>query len=94
SHAPLSGRVVIGIRPEDIRLGAARAHEINEFAGEVRSAAFLGGELVYEVDVGGKLLLARTMSDSDALRGRVFVRLPAARMTLFPRAPLSGEARS
>ena len=93
SHdAPLSGRVVIGIRPEDIRLGAVSTGDANELAGEVRSAAFLGGEIVYEIDVRGKLLLARTMSDSDALVGRVFVRLPAARMTLFPQAPLSGEA--
>ena len=82
--ASSGGRVVAGIRPEDLMLSAAPAHPTNELIGEVRSAAFVGSEILYEVDVAGKLLLARTMSDSDALKGKVFVHFPRARMALFP----------
>lgn len=53
-------------------------------AGEIRSAAFLGAELIYEISVQGKLLLARTMSDSDALRGKVFIHFPRERIAFFP----------
>jgi iron(III) transport system ATP-binding protein len=84
SRAPCDGRVVLGVRPEDVRLSCASTHGHNELAGEVRSAAFLGDQLVYEIEVQGKLLLARTMSDTDALRGRVFVHFPRGRIALFP----------
>src|SRR5581483_3053734 len=48
--------------------------------GEVRSAVFTGGEFLYDIEVNGKLLLARAMSDREALKGTVFVHLPSARM--------------
>jgi iron(III) transport system ATP-binding protein len=79
-----TGRVVVGVRPEDVKLSAARAQAENELAGEVRSVVFTGGEFLYEVEVGGKLLLARAMSDREALKGSVFVQLPSSRMALFP----------
>jgi iron(III) transport system ATP-binding protein len=78
-----AGRVVVGVRPEDVKLSAARAEAENLLAGEVRSSIFTGGEILYEVEVNGKLLLARAMSDREALKGSVFVHLPSARMALF-----------
>jgi iron(III) transport system ATP-binding protein len=84
SHHQRSGRVVLGIRPEDVRIGIASTHEANEMTGEISSAAFLGDQFGYEIRVQGKLLLARTMSDSDALKGKVFVYFPRARIALFP----------
>jgi iron(III) transport system ATP-binding protein len=84
AHVPESGRVVLGIRPEDVRIGAAATHEANEASGEIVSAAFLGDQISYEIRVVGKLLLARTMSDRDALKGKVFVSFPRARIGLFP----------
>jgi len=83
-HAPGSGRMIIGVRPEDVKLSPAPAHPTNELAGKILSASFTGGEFLYEVEVNGKLLLARAMSDSEALKGSVFVHFPCARMTLFP----------
>jgi iron(III) transport system ATP-binding protein len=80
----VSGRVVVGVRPEDVKLSAARVQTENELAGRVRSAVFTGGEFLYEIEVNGKLLFARAMSDREALKGSVFVHLPCARMALFP----------
>lgn len=95
SHVHHSGRVVVGIRPEDVKLWPSSTHGENELAGEIRSTTFLGDQLIYEVSVQGKLLLARTMSDSDALRGKVFVHFSRARIALFPEAvSLPGEVRS
>ena len=85
SHqTPGGGRIILGIRPEDLKLSPAPAHSMNELVGKVRSAVFTGGELLYEIEVNGKLLLARTMSDSEALKGSVFVYFPAARLAFFP----------
>ena len=79
-----AGRVVVGVRPEDVKLSGACAQAENELAGVIRSAVFTGGEFLYEIEVGGKLLLARAMSDREALKGSVFVRLPCDRIALFP----------
>ncbi len=95
SHIQQSGRVVLGIRPEDVKLRALSAQVENELVGEIRSTTFLGDQLIYEISVQGKLLLARTMSDSDALRGKVFVHFSRARIALFPEAAsFPGEVRS
>ena len=84
SRAQQTGRVVLGIRPEDVRLTPLATNSDNEMAGEIRSAAFLGDQFIYEISVQGKLLLARTMSDSDALRGRIFIHFPRERIAIFP----------
>ncbi len=81
------GRIVVGVRPEDVKLSAARAEADNVLVGEVRSAVFTGGEFLYDIEVNGKLLLARAMSDREALKGTVFVHLPSARMALFREDP-------
>jgi iron(III) transport system ATP-binding protein len=84
SRAHANGKVVLGIRPEDVKLALVATGGENEIAGEIRSAAFLGDQLIYEISVRGKVLLARTMSDSDALRGTVFIRFAGERIALFP----------
>ena len=81
---PPSGRMTIGIRPEDLKLSAAPAHSLNEVPARIRSAVFTGGEYLYEIELNGKVLLARAMSDSEALKGSVFVHFPSARLALFP----------
>ena len=83
-----AGRVVVGVRPEDVKLSGACAQAENELAGVIRSAVYTGGEFLYEVEVGGKLLLARAMSDREALKGSVFVQLPCDRIALFPESAL------
>jgi iron(III) transport system ATP-binding protein len=84
SRAHANGKVVVGIRPEDVKLALAATGGENEIVGEIRSAAFLGDQLIYEISVRGKVLLARTMSDSDALRGTVFIRFAGDKIALFP----------
>jgi iron(III) transport system ATP-binding protein len=91
SHVQRSGRVVLGIRPEDVKLRSLSAPVENEVAGEVRSATFVGDQLMYEINIQGKLLLAKTMSDSEALRGKVFVHFSKARIALFPEAASVSE---
>jgi iron(III) transport system ATP-binding protein len=93
SRAQCDGRVVLGIRPEDVRLRASPVCDErdkttsgveNEFAGEVRSAVFVGDQRMYEINIHGKLLLARAMADGDALSGKVSVRFSPARIAVFP----------
>jgi iron(III) transport system ATP-binding protein len=86
-QAQQSGRVVVGIRPEDVKLRPSSTHGENELVGEISAATFLGDQLVYEVSVQGKPLLAKAMSDSDALRGKVLVQFPRGKIIVFPETP-------
>ncbi len=81
------GRVVLGIRPEDVKVRASATQMENELVGEILSTTFLGDQLIYEVSIQGRLLLARAMSDSDALRGKVLVRFPKEKIIVFPETP-------
>ncbi len=86
------GRLVLGIRPEDVKIRSCSAYAENELSGEVRSATFLGDQWIYEVNVQGKLLLVKTISDSEALKGEVFVHFPVGKVVVFPDITSVSEA--
>ena len=84
AYPRLEGRVVLGIRPEDVKLRSLGVHAENEIAGAIRSAIFLGEQWIYEVNVQGKSLLVKMPSDHDRLKGEVLIRLPAEKIVAFP----------
>jgi len=76
-------RFLIGIRPEHLRLSRACEGKTNEFEGTISSRTFLGDQIWYEIQVGEKILLWKTMS-SDKFEGTVYVQLPEAKLQVFP----------
>ncbi|HXV84072.1 MAG TPA: ABC transporter ATP-binding protein [Candidatus Binatia bacterium] len=74
---------LIGIRPEHLRLTYSREGKDNEFEGEIISRTFLGDQIWYEIQIGEKTLLWKTMS-SDKFEGKVYVQLPRAKLQVFP----------
>jgi hypothetical protein len=49
----------------------------------VSSRTFLGDQIWYEIQVGEKTLLWKTMN-TDEFEGRVYVQLPEAKLQVFP----------
>ena len=76
-------RFLIGIRPEHLRLSYFREGKTNEFEGKISSRTFLGDQIWYEIQVGERTLLWKTMS-SDKFEGKVYVQLPEAKLQVFP----------
>ena len=78
-----SGDILLGIRPEHLRISPAPEGAENEFRGEVDSRTFLGDQIWYEVRVGNKNLLWKTM-ESAVFGGTVYVRFPKEKLQVFP----------
>jgi iron(III) transport system ATP-binding protein len=76
-------RLLVGIRPEHLRLSYSRQGKDNEFEGEISSRTFLGDQIWYEIQIGEKTLLWKTMS-GDKFEGKVYVQLPEAKLQVFP----------
>lgn len=76
-------RFLIGIRPEHLRLSRFREGKDNEFEGEICSRTFLGDQIWYEIQIGERTLLWKTMS-SDKFEGKVYVQLPEGKLQVFP----------
>lgn len=74
--------LLVGIRPEHIRLSHSREGADNEFEGEISSRTFLGDQIWYEIQIGAKILLWKTMS-SDKFEGKVYVQLPKDKLQVF-----------
>jgi iron(III) transport system ATP-binding protein len=76
-------RFLIGIRPEHLRLSYSCEGKDNEFEGTVTSRTFLGDQMWYEIQIGKRILLWKTMS-TDKFEGKVYVQLPEAKLQVFP----------
>jgi ABC-type Fe3+/spermidine/putrescine transport system ATPase subunit len=69
SPAPLAqgSRVTIVIRPQKLLVGASAT--TNKLAGRIASTSYLGGNAVYEIDIGDNTILrANTLIDGKPLR--------------------------
>jgi len=78
------GNVIIGIRPEDVRLKPSSNESENQIAGEVVSSTFLGDQIVSELKVGAKTLIAKGTPEDGAPSKTVSVYLPKERLVVFP----------
>ncbi len=84
SPLPRSGGVVVGIRPEDVKVDGASASGENCFDGGLVSATFLGDQMVFEVQINDKLLTAKAMPDGAKPGGKVSVHFPMSKIVVFP----------
>ena len=79
-----SGAVVVGIRPEDVRLERAFHSEENRIEGKVALSTFLGDQLITEVKLREKTMIAKSTPDAGPFAGQVIVHLPKERLVVFP----------
>ncbi len=80
------GSVVVGIRPEDVRLDGGASGMENSLDGSIVSSNFLGDQVVAEVKINNKILVAKALPDCEKLAGSVVIHLPKERMVVFPGA--------
>jgi ABC-type Fe3+/spermidine/putrescine transport system ATPase subunit len=60
-------RITIIVRPQKLQVGAAAI--ANRLAGRIVSTSYLGGNAVYEIDIGDNTILrANTLIDGKPLR--------------------------
>jgi iron(III) transport system ATP-binding protein len=78
------GNVVVGVRPEDVKLADASANVENRFVGNVLATTFLGDQATSEVKIKDKILLAKTLPDDAKTVGAVSVHLPKEKIVVFP----------
>jgi ABC-type Fe3+/spermidine/putrescine transport system ATPase subunit len=79
-----SGAVVVGIRPEDVRLERAFNGGENRIEGKVTRSTFLGDQVVTEVKLREKTVMAKSMPDAGLFADQVTVYLPKERLVVFP----------
>lgn len=77
------GDVVVGVRPEDVKLGVASAAE-NRLVGNVLAATFLGDQVTMEIKINEKTLMVKTSPDDAKPTGAVSVHLPKGKLLVFP----------
>lgn len=91
---PRGGGVVLGIRPEDVRLSWERPQENNAVCAAVLSRQFLGNAMVYELDVGGIRMSARVEARptlTNRSEETIFVVLDSSCLHLFESTESQGE---
>jgi len=80
------GDVVVGIRPEDVKLVTAATAIENCLAGNVVTSFFLGDHCMSEVKIGETMINVKSLPDDAKAAGGITVHLPKARIVVFPEA--------
>jgi iron(III) transport system ATP-binding protein len=78
-----SGAVVVGVRPEDVKLARSFNEGENRIEGKVVSSTFLGDQVVAEVKINDKILIAKATAEDEKLAGDVTICLPKTRLVVF-----------
>jgi iron(III) transport system ATP-binding protein len=78
------GTVVVGVRPEDVKLGSTSTGVENRLDGNIVSSNFLGDQVIAEVKIKDKILVAKVPPEREWLAGSVAVQLPKAKIVVFP----------
>src|SRR6185295_12165896 len=76
--------VVIGIRPEDVKLVTTPAETENSLAGNVVASFFLGDHVRSEVKIGERVINVKSLPDDVRAAGGVTVHLSKERIVVFP----------
>jgi len=82
----VSGPVVLGIRPEDIKIGRCSEDAENRFEGELVKGTFIGDQRIFELKIKQRSLWAKTMADAGEPEKKAVVRLPKSKIVVFPGA--------
>ena len=79
----IDGSVVVGIRPEDVKLARSSNEVENRIEGKVLGSTFLGDQVVAEVKINDKILIAKALADDEKPVGNITVHLPKRRLVVF-----------
>jgi ABC-type Fe3+/spermidine/putrescine transport system ATPase subunit len=83
-RAEANGKVVVGIRPEDMKIGESQEMSYNRIEGTMVHSTFIGDQMIFEVRINNTLLTAKAMPDGKKPEGRVSIYFPKEKMVVFP----------
>jgi iron(III) transport system ATP-binding protein len=76
--------IMIGVRPEDVKLNQASMQAENRLEATLVSSTFLGDQVIAEVRINGKTLIAKAPPDQEKVAEPLVVCLPKERLMVFP----------
>lgn len=79
-----NGSVVVGIRPEDMKIDASQEILRNRIEGTMAHSTFVGDQMIFEIRVKDTLLTAKAMPDGKKPEGKVSIYFPKEKMVVFP----------
>jgi len=79
-----NGKVVVGIRPEDMKIDPAAGDSSNRVEAMVSSSTFIGDQVIFEMKINNVVLTAKAMPDGQKPEGHVYVCLPKEKLVVFP----------
>ena len=79
-----NGSVVVGIRPEDMKLDASQEILRNRIEGTMAHSTFVGDQMIFEIRVNDTVLTAKAMPDGKKPEGKVSIYFPKEKMVVFP----------
>jgi len=79
-----NGKVVLGIRPEDMRIDADAGDSSNRLEATVSSSTFVGDQVIFEMKINNSVLTAKAMPDGKKPEGKVYVYFPKDKLVVFP----------
>src|SRR5262245_39505813 len=82
--AETNGKVVVGIRPEDMKIDASQEILGNRLEGTMARSTFVGDQMIFEIRINDTLLTAKAMPDGERPEGKVSVCFPREKMVVFP----------
>jgi iron(III) transport system ATP-binding protein len=78
------GNVILGVRPEDIKLAASSVETENCLEGTVLATTFLGDQVTIDVKIKDKSLIVKALPDDAKPAGKITVHLPKEKIVVFP----------
>jgi iron(III) transport system ATP-binding protein len=82
-YSERNGKVVVGIRPEDIKIDSAASGSANRLEATVSSSTFIGDQMIFEMKIGNSVLTVKTMPDDKRPEGKVHICLPKENLVVF-----------
>src|SRR5207253_4614623 len=76
--------VVIGIRPEDMKIDSAGDGSTNRFEATLSSSTFIGDQMIFEMKINNSVLTAKCMADGENPAGKVSLYFPKDKLIVFP----------
>jgi ABC-type sugar transport system ATPase subunit len=79
-----NGKVVVGIRPEDMKIDPPTGDASNRVEAIVSSSTFVGDQVILEMKINNAVLTAKAVPDGKKPQGKVYVCLPKDKLVVFP----------
>ena len=79
-----NAKVVVGIRPEDMKIDSPAGNSTNRLEALVASATFVGDQTIFEIKINNSMLTAKAMPDGKSPAGKVSLSLPKEKLIVFP----------